>query len=56
MAPIVFDDLNVFTFAHSRMRKLMNCCTSKVTFSLVDLFFQIEFERLGWSYGFHKFK
>ncbi|CAF0766905.1 unnamed protein product [Adineta steineri] len=30
MAPIVFDELNVFTFPHSRMRKLMNCCTSKV--------------------------
>ena len=31
MAPIVLDEVNVFTFAHSRMKKLMNCCTSKVS-------------------------
>lgn len=30
MAPILFEETNVFKFAHSRMKKLMNCCTSKV--------------------------
>jgi len=30
MAPILFEELNVFTFPHSRMKKLMDCCTIKV--------------------------
>ncbi|CAF1657956.1 unnamed protein product, partial [Didymodactylos carnosus] len=30
MPPILIEEVNVFSFPHSRMKKLMNCCTSKV--------------------------
>ncbi|CAF1183879.1 unnamed protein product [Rotaria sp. Silwood1] len=44
MVPIVFDELNVFTFPHSRMRKLLNCCTSK--FGHTDFTSLNDFEEL----------
>ncbi|CAF4721521.1 unnamed protein product, partial [Rotaria magnacalcarata] len=44
MVLIVFDELNVFTFPHSRMKKLMNCCTSK--FSHTDFTSLNDFEDL----------
>ncbi|CAF0803646.1 unnamed protein product [Rotaria sordida] len=44
MVPIVFDELNVFTFPHSRMRKLLHCCTSK--FGHTDFTSLNDFEKL----------
>ncbi|CAF4643308.1 unnamed protein product, partial [Rotaria sp. Silwood2] len=44
MVPIMFDELNVFTFPHSRMRKLLNCCTSE--FGHTDFTSLNDFEEL----------
>ena len=58
MAPIVFDDVNVFTFAHSRMKKLINCCSFKVRHlswrrGTPSIFVYLLFRRLGRSNRFH---
>ncbi|CAF4162802.1 unnamed protein product, partial [Rotaria socialis] len=44
MVTIVFDEVNVFTFPHSRIKKLMNCCTSK--FGHTDFTSLNDFEEL----------